>query len=29
VLAAAQMLSRNSDRLKLDVGRFLTSVRAA
>ena len=29
VLSAAQMLSRDSNRLKLEVGRFLDSVRAA
>jgi len=29
VLSAAQMLSHNSERLKLEVGKFLTSVRAA
>jgi methyl-accepting chemotaxis protein len=29
VLAAAQSLSRDSNRLKLEVGKFLTSVRAA
>jgi len=29
VLSAAQMLSRDSNRLKLEVGKFLNSVRAA
>jgi methyl-accepting chemotaxis protein len=29
VLSAAQMLSRDSNRLKLEVGKFLESVRAA
>ena len=29
VLSAAQMLSRDSNRLKLEVGKFLDSVRAA
>jgi hypothetical protein len=29
VLAAAQSLSTDSNRLKLEVGKFLTSVRAA
>jgi methyl-accepting chemotaxis protein len=29
VLSAAQMLSNDSSRLKSEVGKFLTSVRAA
>ena len=29
VLSAAQMLSRDSNRLRLEVGKFLNSVRAA
>ena len=29
VLSAAQSLSRDSNRLKLEVGRFLSTVRAA
>jgi hypothetical protein len=29
VLSAAQMLSSDSNRLKLEVGKFLSSVRAA
>jgi hypothetical protein len=29
VLSAAQMLSHDSNRLKLEVGKFLDSVRAA
>jgi hypothetical protein len=29
VLSAAQMLSTDSDRLKLEVGKFLETVRAA
>ena len=29
VLSAAQMLSRDSNRLKLEVGKFLNAVRAA